>query len=164
MYTENAIWMQAPPERVFALAADIARWPELLPHYRWVRILEEHDGQRTAEMAARRGPFPVKWTARQRLVPEHGRIAYQHVRGITVGMDVEWRLTESDGGTQVVIVHDLVPRHWLLRTRVTRWIAAEFFVKGIAARTLYHLKRIAEGEVRDSGKRGQGALRIEPLG
>jgi len=155
MYTENVIWMQASPEAVFALAADIARWPRLLPHYRWVRVQEEGEGQRTAEMAARRGLFPVKWTARQRLLPERGRIVYKHIRGLTVGMDVEWRLTPVEDGTQVVIVHDLLPRHWLLRTRLTEWIAAEFFVKGIAAKTLSHLKRIAEDGVREGGGRDQ---------
>ena len=162
MHTENAIWMHASPEQVFALAADIARWPELLPHYRWVRVLEEGDGARLAEMAARRGPFPVKWTARQRLFPERNRIAYRHVRGLTVGMEVEWRITPSDDGSQVVIVHDLIPQHWLLRTRLTSWIAAEYFVKGIAARTLRHFKRVTEGAT--ERKQEEHARRIASAG
>jgi ribosome-associated toxin RatA of RatAB toxin-antitoxin module len=147
MYTENAIWMEAPLENVFAVAADVARWPEFLPHYRWVRVVEEQGEQRTVEMAARRSIFPVRWTARQRLLPERGRITYKHLRGVTAGMDVEWRLTPLDGGTHVMIVHDLAPRGWLLRTRLAQWIIGEFFVKGIAARTLAHMKPYAEGEV-----------------
>lgn len=154
MHTENTMWMGAPPDTVFALAADIAQWPSRLPHYRWVRVLEEGEGERTAEMAARRGPFPVRWTARQRLAPERGRIVYTHTQGLTAGMEVEWRLTPSAGGTEVVIVHDLVPRHWLLRTRLGQWVAGEIFIKGIAERTLSHMKRLAEiGEQHDQSGR-----------
>src|SRR6266568_1199386 len=53
MNTSNRIQISAPFERLFSLAADIARWPEILPHYRWVKILERRDGLITAEMAAR---------------------------------------------------------------------------------------------------------------
>jgi aromatase len=148
MHTENTIWMQAPPSRVFSLAAEVEQWPRLLPHYRWVRVGEDRGEARVVEMAARRGPFPVKWTSLQWRHPGEGRIVYRHLAGVTVGMEVEWRLTPREGGTEVVIVHDLAPRHWLLRLPPARRIAAEFFVKGIAARTLYHIKQAAErGEV-----------------
>lgn len=146
MHTENTIYMQAPPERVFALAADIVRWPELLPHYRWVRVFEEKPGMRVAEMAAHRAYFPVKWTSVQRLFPERGRIVYHHLRGVTAGMDVEWRMESRDGGTEVTILHDLDPANPLLRSRLAGWIVGDFFVKGIAARTLHHLKIVAEGD------------------
>ncbi len=147
MYTENEIAMHASPERVFRLAAEVAHWPRFLPHYRWVRVLEAHGEHRIVEMAARRGPFPVRWTARQRLRPDRGRIVYKHVRGLTAGMDVEWRLTPTQEGTHVLIVHDLPPHHWLLRTRLGAWIVGEFFIRGIAAQTLVQLKRAAESEV-----------------
>ncbi len=144
MHTENEIWINASPGRVFELASDIARWPSLLPHYRWVRVLKQTAEARTAEMSARRAWFPVKWTAEQRLAPEEGVIRFRHLRGLTVGMEVEWRLAPVNGGTQVVIVHDLDSRRWLLRTRLAQWIVGDFFVKGIAARTLAHVKLAAE--------------------
>jgi ribosome-associated toxin RatA of RatAB toxin-antitoxin module len=144
MHTENAIWIDAPPERVFALAADVAQWPALLPHYRRVRLLEERPDERVVEMAARRGWFPVKWTSTQRLFPDAGCVTYHHVRGITAGMDVEWRLVPRDGGTQVTILHDLTSRSAVLRTRLAAWIVGELFVKVVAERTLRHIKRAAE--------------------
>jgi len=148
MHTENVIWMQAPPERVFELAADIERWPELLPHYRWVRVLEQRPGERLAEMAAHRAHFPVKWTSIQRLLPSEGRIIYHHVRGVTAGMEVEWRVAPHDGGAHVTILHDLKPSNWLLKSRLAAWIVGDFFVKGIADRTLHHIKLAAEGNAR----------------
>jgi hypothetical protein len=39
MHTSNRIQIASPFDRLFATAADIARWPDLLPHYRWVKIL-----------------------------------------------------------------------------------------------------------------------------
>jgi len=155
MHTEDTIWMQAPPERVFALAADVARWPELLPHYRWVRVAEGQDDPRVVEMAARRGPFPVRWTSFQWLHPASGRIVYRHIAGVTVGMDVEWRLTPQEGGTHVVIQHDLVPQHWLLRIPFAPRIAAGLFISGIARRTLHHIKLAAERAAPGPTERGQ---------
>ncbi|MGH7568687.1 MAG: SRPBCC family protein, partial [Gemmatimonadales bacterium] len=40
MRTVDRIRIHAPLERVFALAQDVERWPEILPHYRWVRFLD----------------------------------------------------------------------------------------------------------------------------
>jgi len=145
IHTEDTIWIAAPPERVFDLAADIAQWPTLLPHYRWVRVLEENGNQRLVEMSARRSHIPVKWTSVQRLVPEQGRVLYTHVGGITRGMEVEWRLAPEDGGTRVVISHWLKPRRWFLRNPLAAWIVGQFFVKSIAGRTLHYIKRHAEG-------------------
>ena len=48
--------MRAPYDRIFDLAANVERWPELLPHYRYVRRLPGAD--RHFAMGARRGPVP----------------------------------------------------------------------------------------------------------
>src|SRR5437870_12133994 len=40
MLTVDCISIHAPLERVFDVAQDVEGWPEILPHYRWVRFLE----------------------------------------------------------------------------------------------------------------------------
>src|SRR5574340_899565 len=105
IYTENTLWMQAPPDRVFRLASNIAEWPRLLPHYRWVRVLEDDGTRRLARMSARRSWIPTWWTSVQQLEPAQRRIRYAHTGGITTGMDVEWRLSEENGGTRAIITH-----------------------------------------------------------
>jgi len=45
MNTTNRIQIAAPFERLFALAADIVRWPDVLPHYRYVKILKQSNVQ-----------------------------------------------------------------------------------------------------------------------
>ena len=78
------------------MASAVDAWPRLLPHYRWVTVLEGGPTERLVEMAAHRDGFPVRWTARQRLEPHQHRIHFTHVRGISRGMDVTWFL-EADG-------------------------------------------------------------------
>jgi ribosome-associated toxin RatA of RatAB toxin-antitoxin module len=86
MHLENTIEIQAAPDIIFRLAADIARWPELLPHYRWVRVLEQQGERKLVQMAAHRDGFPVRWTSIQEPRPEERRILFRHVGGITRGM------------------------------------------------------------------------------
>ncbi|HKG26010.1 MAG TPA: SRPBCC family protein, partial [Thermomicrobiales bacterium] len=65
MHTENAIDIQAGLDRIVALAADVERWPAILPHYRSVRLLEGGGDRKVVEMAARRDRIPVSWRAIQ---------------------------------------------------------------------------------------------------
>ena len=89
--------VRAELDRVFACASDVERWPEWLPHYRWVRFLERGangPGGGTVEMAAWRpfGPlrWPTWWVSEMRIDRAAPAVRYRHIRGITRGMDVEW--------------------------------------------------------------------------
>jgi len=130
--------MQAPTERIFALAAEVERWPERLPHYRYVRRLPDAAGERRFAMGARRGLIPVRWEAIQRPRPEDGVIEFVHTGGVTRGMAVAWRLRQDSGGVDVSIEHQLSPR-WPLAGAV---IAN--FIEAIATRTLRRVKELAE--------------------
>lgn len=136
--------MRAPAAPVYALAADVLRWPELLPHYRWVTLLERKGGTSLVEMAARRGGIPVWWQAVQQLFPNEPRITFRHVAGLTRGMEVEWSFHERDGRTLVRIAHALT-LHWPL---IGEWAADEVvgpqFVDYIARRTLRCFAAAAE--------------------
>ena len=115
MRTVDAITVRADLARVFALAADVERWPTFLPHYRWVRVLERGAATRTVEMAAWRpfGPlrYPTWWVSEMRVEAPHA-VRYRHVRGITRGMDVEWRLAAEPDGVRVTIVHQWAGPGW----------------------------------------------------
>jgi ribosome-associated toxin RatA of RatAB toxin-antitoxin module len=143
---ETAITMHAPPERVYALAAAVECWPDLLPHYRWVRVLDQRgERERLVEMAARRDLIPVWWRSVQRLYPERPGIEFLHVAGATRGMRVEWRITpRKDGSSAVVIWHAFRPPWPLVPDRLVRQVVGDYFVSGIARRTLAHLKALAE--------------------
>jgi ribosome-associated toxin RatA of RatAB toxin-antitoxin module len=141
--------MRAPAERVFAAAADVERWPEILPHYRRVRMLERRDGGGLVEMAAWR-PFgvlryPTWWVSEMRVDPAEPAVRYRHVRGITTGMDVVWRIEPRDGGTEVTIVHDWAGPRWpLVGGPAAEWIIGPVFIHGIASRTLAGIAAFVE--------------------
>jgi ribosome-associated toxin RatA of RatAB toxin-antitoxin module len=146
MHAERHVDINAPAAAVYALAQDVARWPEILPHYRWVRVLRDGDRERVVEMAARRGWIPVRWTARQTLDPVTPRIGFTHLSGWTKGMSVAWLFAPLVGGTRVTIVHDLDDtRPSPLRAWFERHVVGDFFIQSIAGRTLAHMKQLAEG-------------------
>jgi len=148
MRTVDRIRIRAPFARVFAAASSVTRWPTILPHYRWVRML--HGG--LVEMAAWRpfGAFfkyPTWWVSEMTVDRPAGEIRYRHVRGITRGMDVVWRLIETaDGGIDVEIVHTWDGPRWPLVGRLAaNLVIGPVFIHGIASRTLAGIKRAAEG-------------------
>src|SRR5574342_902509 len=98
MRTVDRIDVRAPAARVFTAAEAVERWPELLPHYRWVRMLERGPaGGGLVEMAAWRpfGPlrYPTWWVSEMEVEPARA-VRYRHLQGITRGMDVEWQFTQ----------------------------------------------------------------------
>lgn len=143
MRTVDERRMAAPPDRVFAAAADVERWPSILPHYRWVRIRKRGGAGEPdlVEMAAWRpfGPlrYPTWWLSEMRVDQAARRIRYRHVAGITRGMDVEWRVEPEPRGTCVSIVHEWDGPAWpLIRRPAAEWVIGPVFVHGIASRTL----------------------------
>lgn len=147
METVNEIQVAAPPEHVFHLAAEVERWPELLPHYRWVRVLERSGERKVVEMAARRDWIPVKWISIQRLFPDEHRITFQHIGGATRGMVVEWTLVPVGGGSHVRIWHDFRPGWPLVPDKLVELVVGRFFVQNIAGKTLRRIKALAESKV-----------------
>ena len=141
--------VEADWRSVFALAADVQDWPRILPHYRWVRIMKHiSDTERLVDMAAWRGVLgplriPLHWTSIQRVLPEVGVIEFQHVKGISRGMRVEWRIEAAGSGTLVRLQHVFAPA-WPLPEWLVQTVVGEYFVNGVARRTLRRLAELAE--------------------
>jgi hypothetical protein len=135
----------APFERIFALAAEVERWPEILPHYRYVRPVPDPNGERRFAMGARRGPIPVRWEAIQRPKPGQRRIEFVHTGGVTRGMWVAWRFEDrSDGALDVSIEHRLELAWPLVGGFAAERVIGPQFVEAIAGRTLRTIRRLAE--------------------
>jgi len=141
----------APLETMFALAADVERWPERLAHYRRVRFLERRPDGGLVEMAAWRdfGPlrWPTCWVSEMTVDRAAPAVRYRHVRGITRGMDVLWAFAPrpAGGGIEVTITHWWDGPRWpLLRAPAASLVIGPLFVHAIAQRTLAGLARAAE--------------------
>jgi ribosome-associated toxin RatA of RatAB toxin-antitoxin module len=156
MHSEIAIRIAAPPDLVFALAHDVERWADLLPHYtRSVAVERRSDGSVVADFIARRPlisvlglGLPVTWRSRTWSEPARGRLRFVHVAGATKGMDVTWRIEAAEGDRDgdgsrdacaVTIEHDFAPRLPGFAAFVDR-----FFTRPIAGRTLATFKALAE--------------------
>lgn len=150
MHTEDRLAMRADAERVFALAADVERWPDILPHYRWVRVRARRaDGSQQVEMACWRpfGPlrWPCWWVSEMRIDAATRTVNYRHTAGITAGMEVDWRVEPTATGADAVILHDWAGPRWpLIGALAARLVIGPVFVHGIARRTLAGLRRALE--------------------
>ncbi|PZR58501.1 MAG: hypothetical protein DLM50_03205 [Candidatus Meridianibacter frigidus] len=144
MKTTNELFMQAPAQRIFALAGDTERWPEILPHYRYVRVLREEGEIRTVAMGAWRDMIPVAWIAEQRNDECTPAIDFRHVGGWTQGMQVRWQFEPQGGGTLVRIVHELDFKFPVAAKLLGRAVVGRFFVENIAEKTLRRIKELSE--------------------
>jgi aromatase len=148
--------VRARPEAVFALAAAVEDWPRILPHYRRVRVLSDDGaGRRTVDMAARRDVvggvgFPLHWVAVETTYPAEHRIEFTHAWGITRGMRVTWTIEpQADTGVLVSIRHVFQPA-WPVPDRLVRQVVGEYFVNGVARRTLRLIGELAETRTKDA--------------
>ena len=154
MITIDERRIAAPVAEVFRRAADVEGWPAILPHYRFVRMLERRpDGGGLVEMSANRpfGPlnWPTWWTSEMWVDAARREVRYKHVRGITRGMDVVWRVVKAGDRTHVTIVHEWDGPAWpLIRYPAAEWVIGPVFVHGIASRTLAGIARAAEAAAR----------------
>ncbi len=148
MHTENAVEMRGPLDRIVQLAADVERWPEILPHYRWVTLLEGGGDRKVVEMAARRDRIPVKWRAVQEIRRDGPTpvIAFRHIRGVTKGMVVDWTFEPRGDAVLVRIRHDFRPPWPLVGGVLAEKVIGPQFVAYIAGQTLATIKAKVEDE------------------
>ncbi len=146
MQTENEIRMNGDLDAIVALAADVERWPVILPHYRWVTLLDGGGDHKVVEMAARRGKFPVRWQAVQDIERDGDTpvIRYRHIGGVTKGMVVAWTFDPGPSSVGVRIDHEFAPPWPVVGGVVADHIIGPHFVAAIAGQTLETIKAIVE--------------------
>ncbi len=139
MHCENLILIRAPLEKIFQTVSDLETWPKLLPHYRWVHVIERNSKSQTVQMAARRGWLPIRWTSRYEPDASVPELRFHHLKAFTRGMDVTWSFTPTTDGVLVRISHDLARS-----SSFGRWFAhrilRNLFIQPVAWRTLKHFK------------------------
>ena len=154
MHAETTVEIRGPLDRIVELGADVERWPEILPHYRWVTVLEGGGERKVVEMAARRGRIPLRWRAVQEIdrTGPTPVIAYHHIWGPTRGMDVAWTFAESPRGVHVAIAHEFRPPWPIVGDIVADRIIGPHFIEYVAAQTLRTIKQIVEREAETGGR------------
>lgn len=90
-----------PPETVFDVIADVERYPQFVPGWDRVRVLERRAGELEVEQRIELGPFSLGFRSRARLTPPE-RIDIDALDGPFRQLGVRWQLAPgAEGGTQV---------------------------------------------------------------
>ncbi len=142
----------APVDVCFKVGADVERWPEILPHYRWVRFRQRQDfATGVVEMAAWRSfgimNYPTWWVSKM----WHDRVApavyYEHVEGITRRMAVRWEFEARGTQTLIRVVHEWEGPRWPLIGRLAASaIIGPGFISAIARRTIAGVAEEAQAQ------------------
>jgi ribosome-associated toxin RatA of RatAB toxin-antitoxin module len=147
MHTATSIVMHAPKQAIFETAANLELWPEILPHYRYIRYLERGADRNLVVMAATRSGIPISWTSEQTIDRDNLRVQFHHLKAFTKGMRVVWTFDDTPAGVLVKIVHELRFRIPPLAPLADAIIGG-FFIDHIANKTLRCMKAHLEGQQR----------------
>lgn len=150
MHSTSSILIQASRENIFSTVSQLLRWPEYLPHYRFVHQTSSHvhasQDWTCLHMSAEGGLFPVSWRAIFRADPSKQELYFEHVAAFTKGMKVVWQLTSTSEGTLVEIHHALqfrIPGLGFFMEPLLQ----HGFIEPVAKRTLTTFKRLLEGSL-----------------
>lgn len=151
MITIDEQFVDAPVAVCFDVAADVERWPLILPHYRWVRFhSKEGFGEGIVEMSAWRQfaaglKYPTWWVSRMRSDEHEPAVYYEHIDGITTGMTVKWQLEARGTKTFIRLLHEWTGPAWpLIGAFAASRVIGPHFVSAIAQKTLAGVAREAE--------------------
>lgn len=135
--------MHAPKMLIFDTAANLEFWPEILPHYRYIRFLERSRDRNIVVMAARRSGIPISWTSEQIIDRNEFEVHFHHLKSWTKGMRVVWTFSDTPDGVLVKIAHDLRFRIPALAP-IIDLVIGDFFIHNIANKTLRCMKTHVE--------------------
>jgi len=143
MHRTNSIVIRAPKISIFETAANLELWPEILPHYRYIRYLERGRDRNVVVMAATRLGLPISWTSEQIIDHEKMEVRFHHLKAFTKGMNVVWSFQKMGDGVRVEIMHDLHFRIPVLAS-IAEPIIGNLFIHPVASRTLRCMKEYLE--------------------
>ena len=148
----NHIEMEAAPDAVFKVVSDLDAWPRHLPHYRWIRVTENHPDHRVVRMACYRGWIPIDWVVRFHVDSSTRELHFTHLKAFTRGMHVVWRLEPIRDGaaTRVTIAHQMQPVIERWGGFIAERIIGKFFIEYVATRTLKNFARHFSGKTGNS--------------
>lgn len=138
-------------EKVFLTVADLVRWPEFLPHYRYNRFLEKGPAGGLVRMSCYRLGYPLTWVSRYQIDLARRRLTFKHEKGAlnaTRGMDIVWEFREeSENAVRVKVTYDFSPSLRFGGVLLARLVLGELFVHSLAEKTLTALKRRMETQL-----------------
>lgn len=102
---ENNVIINENIDKVFEVSVDFERYPEFLPIYKEVKILEKQGDKMIVERKSIVGKKEVKWRSSVIIEPNKSIIAEQ-LEGPIPGMKIEWLFEEIAGKTKITLIHN----------------------------------------------------------
>lgn len=106
------------PRQMFAVVADIERYPEFLPLVEGLTVLERKESGETTELTAAMtvgyNAITERFTTRVVLAPKAGEIQVRHLEGPFSHLENDWRFVAADGGCDVHFTIDYAFRSTML--------------------------------------------------
>ena len=90
-----------PAELMYAVVADVEKYPQFLPWVLALRVLSRRDNGLTAEMAVGYGGLRERYTSDVRLDPQARTIEVIETEGPFKTLENRWRFTPKDQGCEV---------------------------------------------------------------
>jgi coenzyme Q-binding protein COQ10 len=90
-----------PAELMYAVVADVEKYPHFLPWVLALRVLSRRDNGLTAEMAVGYGGLRERYTSDVRLDPQARTIEVIETEGPFKTLENRWRFTPNDQGCEV---------------------------------------------------------------
>jgi ribosome-associated toxin RatA of RatAB toxin-antitoxin module len=143
MRLEHAIHVNAPIDRVYAVMADVARWPEFMGALNTIRIISEDRGVFRVEMHEEAGRFRDAAIYRVELMKMRGLRATLE-KGALKECEVVWRLDESANSTDVYVLHVFRLGWPLLGALLDRYWVGPKIIHKVVSRSLENLKCLVE--------------------
>lgn len=135
------------PDQLFALVADVGRYPEFLPWCVGARVRSQTESEVVADLTIGFGPVRESFTSRVRLDPPH-RIQVRYERGPFRYLNNQWTFEPHPRGTLVGFFVDFEFRSRLLRAAMNVVFneAVRRMVNAFErrARAVYGLPRVLE--------------------
>jgi coenzyme Q-binding protein COQ10 len=107
------------PEQMFALVADVERYPDFLPWCAATRITSRDEDTFTADLLASFGAFREQFTSRVVLDPAAKTIVIDYLDGPFEHLTNRWQFVAKDGGCEVDFDIDFTFKSKTLQTLIS---------------------------------------------
>ncbi len=117
-------------EQMFALVADVERYPEFLPWCAATRIRSRDGDEFVADLLAAFGAFREKFTSRVRLDPTAKVITIDYIEGPFQHLTNRWHFTATETGSEVAFDID-----FRFKSRTLEALISGMFTKAVEKMT-----------------------------
>ncbi|MFH0775444.1 MAG: SRPBCC family protein [bacterium] len=137
---ENTIYIKAKRDMVFSVVSDFEAWPQFIPTYKEVKVIERKGNKMVIERKGSVGGREVLWKSEAELFPPD-LIKSRQIVGPIPDMEIEWLFEDLGEETRIRLIHSF---HYK-KPPLIGWVIGRLIVKRVvsamAQKTLEAIKK-----------------------